>query len=1153
MQTKMRLTALFAALVLTLTSVVSAQMNRASLSGIVTDSSGAVVPGTSVLAVQTGTQSKFTATTNESGAYNFIGLPIGDYTITAEREGFSKTVRSNVVLTADSAVRVDLELTPGAIAQQIDVAAAAPLIEERSSAYGVNVQTQALEKLPLQVSGGERSLYSFLNTVPGVSNAGFANNIMGGVGMYSQVVYDGVTAEYNPGVQGVMSHPPSVETIAEFKVVNSVAAEYGLTGGAFMSFISKSGTNSFHGDAFEFVRNNDFDARSFFAPTVAIEKQNEFGFTGGGPVYIPKVYDGRNKTFFFATFTQFIEHTISQGSVVTLPTAAFRQGDFSQLLGPTIGTDSMGRPVAQGEIYDPKSTHPDGQGGFVRDPFPGNMIPQSAQSAVSRAWQSFLPPVTDPSQIVNNFLGASGLNINHTQNYFFKVDQMLLGGRLSGNYKLGRTYSRSTCVLGDYYCGSQNQGRQQSWRTAFNRNIRTNIINDFTAGVDRAGGPGGLPNPKYGTLSTTIGLKGTFFPCGPQLNIAGGYPGEDLFGTHVCQQGENDTNWKLNDSVGWFVGKHSIKFGASYYRWTANFRTQNLANGHFTFQPAETGLPGQFLSETGFGYASFLLGQVDQAEIKAGETSGQRSWYMGYYIQDEFRATPKLTLNYGLRYEWQPQYTSPHNYGAEFEPNIPNPGAGGLLGALAFLGNGPGRNGKRRFSDTYPWGFGPRLGFAYKITNGTVVRGSYGLFAAPVSQFSGEFGNRQGFVPRFAVSSIDGFTGAFNWDNGFPSGFNSSPTIDPTVANGSSTAFIGKTNAHPAQVQMLNFSLQRELPGNVLVEAAYIGNLSHHISSNGLEQINQLNYAKYGSLGPLLGQLVGSPAANAAGITAPFPGFVGTVAQALRPYSQYQGINGITSMIGNSTYHAAQIKVQKRYSNGLSFLVGYTISKNLTDVDSTPGYFSAGTQDAYNRRTEKALSSIDSPQQVVASYTYELPFGYGKKFASGNDVFSRYVLGGWTISGIHTYRAGTPIGVSTNLRLPTTGDSLAQSQPTLRPDVIPGVAVRTGLSCSGFNPATDLYLNRAAFTDPAPYSFGNAPRTLPTVRGCAYSDEDVSLLKSFPTFKERIVVRLGADFFNIFNRKHFGGPATNIDNANFGTISSAGPPRIMQLNFKILW
>jgi hypothetical protein len=258
-------------------------------------------------------------------------------------------------------------------------------------------------------------------------------------------------------------------------------------------------------------------------------------------------------------------------------------------------------------------------------------------------------------------------------------------------------------------------------------------------------------------------------------------------------------------------------------------------------------------------------------------------------------------------------------------------------------------------------------------------------------------------------------------------------------------------------------------------------------------------------------------------------------------------------MIGNSTYHAAQVKVQKRYSKGLSFLVGYTLSKNLTDVDSTPGYFAAGVQDAYNRRAEKALSSIDSPHQVVASYTYELPFGPGKKLLSGTDPFSKYVAGGWSVSGIHTYRAGTPIGVSTNLRLPTTGDSLSLSAPPVRPNWVGGVDALTGVSCRGFDPARDLYLNRAAFSDPAPFTFGNAPRLLPNVRGCAYSDENISVMKYMPITERGINLRFGADFFNIFNRHHFSGPSTNIDNTNFGSISGAGPPRIIQLHMKLFW
>ena len=321
-----------------------------------------------------------------------------------------------------------------------------------------------------------------------------------------------------------------------------------------------------------------------------------------------------------------------------------------------------------------------------------------------------------------------------------------------------------------------------------------------------------------------------------------------------------------------------------------------------------------------------------------------------------------------------------------------------------------------------------------------MVRGSYGLFQAPVSQFSGELANRQGFVPQFGVASIDGgVTASFNWTDGFPlNRFNPDPVIDPTVANGSATSFIGKTNAHPAQVQMLNLSIQHELPGQMLFEAAYIGNLSHHVSTGSLEQVNQLDYGKYGSLGPLLGANINSAAAINAGIKSPFPGFNGTVAQALRPYPQYLGINGITSMIGNSVYHAAQVKLQKHFSDGLSFLVGYTVSKTVADVDATPGFFAAGVQDAYNRRAERSVTSVDFPRDLVASYAYELPFGPGKRFLSGQDVFSKHVLGGWTVSGIHKYTAGSPLAITTNGRLPTTGDTLSQSNPTLRPNRVVG-------------------------------------------------------------------------------------------------------------------
>jgi hypothetical protein len=265
------------------------------------------------------------------------------------------------------------------------------------------------------------------------------------------------------------------------------------------------------------------------------------------------------------------------------------------------------------------------------------------------------------------------------------------------------------------------------------------------------------------------------------------------------------------------------------------------------------------------------------------------------------------------------------------------------------------------------------------------------------------------------------------------------------------------------------------------------------------------------------------------------------------------GINGDSSFIGNSTYHGLQIKAQKTFSNGLSFLLGYTISKNLADVDVIPGFFAAGVQDAYNMRAEKSVTSVDMPQALVASYLYELPVGTGRKFLHGNDVFSKYVLGGWSLAGVHTYNAGTPLGFTTNGRLPTTGDGLSNSYPTVRPDVVSGVSPLTGISCGGtFDPATAIYLNRVAFTDPAPFTFGNAPRLSSNARACASFNENMYLLKRTP-IKERANVEFGFDVFNVFNRRHFGAPDANIDDSSFGVISSAGPGRSAQLHLKLLW
>ena len=459
------------------------QLDRASLNGTITDSSGRVIPGADVTALQNNTQATFNTTTNGTGIYNFTGLPVGEYTVTVSKQGFAQGYTPGVALTSNAAVRVDLALSPGSVNQKIEVKAESPLIEERSTAYGADLDTTSLDNLPLQVNGSKRSLYGYLAAIPGVSNAGFQNNIMGGVGMYSQIVIDGAPAEYNAAVGGVAQRPPSVEDIGEFRVVNSVSAEYGLTGGAFMSFTTKSGTNDFMAMPTRFPQQRDGcpellrAGRSDSAP-------ERIGFTAGGPVVIPHVYNGRNKTFIFGNFSEFIQHNSSSGVVLTLPTQAFRTGDFSALLGSQVGTDANGKPVLSGAIYDPSSTVQNSQGQFVRTPYPGNIIPSSQFSSVTQKWQSQLPLPTIANSITNNFVGSSPSGINDEDSYFLKMDQMLGTSRLSGSFKLARSNSVTPCVLPSIYCGSYGTNNTPSVRLAYNTSIRPNIVNDFSAGLD---------------------------------------------------------------------------------------------------------------------------------------------------------------------------------------------------------------------------------------------------------------------------------------------------------------------------------------------------------------------------------------------------------------------------------------------------------------------------------------------------------------------------------------------------------------------------------------------------------------------------------------------------------------------------------------------
>jgi hypothetical protein len=1144
------------------------QLNRASLSGTITDASGAVVPSAKITVTNDVTHDQLTTTSNGSGVYDLVAIPIGTYTVVVEKEGFANNTSSGVHLLMGASVLLDFTLAVKSVAQQVEVKTEAPamLMEERSSTEGTLIETTQLAEMPLQVSGEKRDPSSFFQTIPGfvASTAGFQNNINGGMGGYSEIQMDGVSADTYAAMRGAMEGSPSVEVMDEFKVVQSIAPEYGATGGSFISFVSKSGTNQLHGDAYDYVRNQDLDGRSFFASNVAVDQQNEIGATLGGPVVLPKIYNGHNKTFFFVNFTLYLYHSTTAGAVYTLPTPAMQGGDLTGFLGSQIGTDQLGRPVYSGEIYDPSTTRSDGAGGFIRDPLTYNgklnMINPAVFSSVSKKWNSFYPSGIS-SALVNNYVGASGLSSTWNDDIFGKIDQNIRTGRLLVSYRIENDHSKSSFNLPAFFGGNPSDSQLMDPTVTWTQPLAGGrAVNVAGATVMRNHARGFQTNATDGVGANLIGLTGTYNPGTPQVGIAGPYQNNfpnNYEGIWTPQQDELETTQGAQDVVTITKGKHTIKFGDIYQRFRTNYPTTLFANGRFLFNATETNLPDAFSSATGNSYASFLLGDVDSATVYGPNIDAERYWSDNIFIQDEHRVTPKLTLTYGLDWDLQNILSAPFNDMSQWDPTVANPGCGGCLGAQTFLGFGTGTLNRKRFLTMDKHQFSPRLGFAYLITPKTTIRGSYGFVYGPIGQaLSAAWADHQGFLREFTTESTNGgVTPAFNWDNGFPiSRFNTTiPTLDPTIANGDATSYVGKGTPKPPDVQLINFTVQRQIPGNIVLSIAYIGNMSHHVGTVNDQLFNQLNYAQYGYLGSLLTAPYNSPGAVAAGIVAPYPGFQGSVAQALRPYPQYLGINGDSSFIGNDAYNSMQIKAQKTFSNGLSFLIGWTYSKQLGDVDYLPGYFAAGIQNAYNMRTEKAVTSVDMPNVVVANYVYELPVGSGRKFLHGNDVLSKYILGGWSLSGVHTYDAGTPMVFSTNGRLPTTADTLTQVVSPLRADVISGVNPIVGSGCGGsFNPTVDVLLNRAAFADPAPYTFGNAPRLASYARSCASFNENMSLLKTAP-IREKANLEFGFDVFNVFNRRHFGAPDSDIDDTTFGYVGSAGPGRTAQLHLKLKW
>ncbi len=1124
-----------------------AQTDRGTIEGLVTDASGGGVPGARIQVVQLETNNTVELATNEIGRYFAANLPLGSYRVEVEKQGFRTVRREPILIQAQTRARADFRLELGAVAESVEVTGEAPLLDASSATLATGLTTKFIDELPLITIGRKRDITQYLRYLPGVTrDTAWGARVNGENPGNSEVYLDGAPASMGNARGAIQENGPAVEQVGEFSVVtNAFNAEYGRTGSWFTNITIRSGTNQLHGSAFNYFANDKLNARSFFQQRRAIVRQNEGGFTVGGPVYLPKLYDGRNRTFFFLGQDLFWNRGVAAGNLLTIPRADFRQGDFSNL------RDGSGNVIP---IYDPSSTRPDGRGSSVRDPFAANRIPAARLSPISRKITELMPAPDWPDRQSENWSNRTG----SAPRFDTRVTTLKGDHSLSTRQKLAVTYSDQSRprLIGGRGWGMDTplEGFQdqhidsRTGRLNHDFIFRPNVLSHFTFGIDRYLNPS-VSITRGQDWNKKLGIRGLPWDFGafPYAQFSGGTASPIPFSD---QRNSVTANGRVtfNENLTWTRGRHSMKFGFAYYREYQNSGESRDGSGNFLFSNSTTSQPnaGANFSRWGQSFASFILGEVHQAQTRSPLIRGARFRYWGLFAQDEWRRS-RFTLSYGLRWDYTPAAFDVNDRATSFDPTVANPGAGSQLGALVYAGSGPGHIGRRRIADNWHRGFGPRLGAAYELNHRTVLRASGGVYYAPSLQPRLP---ADGFTSTPTFTAVDGFTPVYNWENVFPQDFPRPPFIDPTFQNGQNIEWVGRDNARPPQILTWTLSIQRELLTNLALDVSYIGRHSTHlVASSALARPNVVD-ARYLSLGPVLNQAITSSAAVAAGIRSPFAGFDkyrnNTVAQALKPFPQYIDINKVNDPTGISRFHSLQVKATRRYSSGLTMLAFWTWSKNMTNVeggalDSSPS--DGPLQYPLNRSGEVSISNEGPAHDFTCSLAYDLPLGPGKRILNWTGAAGRF-FGGWQIVVYARRASGDALSV-------TTGNNLSPlGYPGKRASLVAGQPVHLVSDSRSFDPAANLFLNPAAFSVPASFELGNTARVLDWARGWTKKSESISLGKR-TRITERLGATLRADMENPFNFVRWSNPVTDRSNASFGRVTSTQAGRTMQLSLAL--
>jgi len=1104
------------------------------------DPSGGALANAQVHADNIGTNIRSTVTTSNDGAYAFLSLPPGAYRVTAETAGFKRGVLTGVAVHIGETTRADLTLDIGALAETVEVKGTASTITPDSATAGTVITSTEFDKLPLAGSSRSRIATDFALLTPGViggqqrpgtDHTATTNlSIDGSQNLTTDILVEGMSAGQFQNFGSFTEVGVPVEAVGEFNLIKGIIpAEHGYVRTALLSFSLKSGTNKPQASFFYNFRNDVLNSRSFFEQRKLPFRHNNFGGTVSGPVYIPKIYNGRDRTFFMASGDGSIFRGTSVVRLYTSPSAEFLRGDFSTL------TTSTGQRRL---IYDPTTGVPDGRGGVTRTPYVGNLIPLDRMSPIARQIAALIPPPNRPGNDAN-FVGRGGAA--KLDNTFFntKIDH-----RFTSSHSISSSFNYTDLprhVYDNPYEGTplltglnQNIG-SRNFRLAHDWVINPTTLNHMSFGYNRFHNQSASYSRGEGWVEK-LGIKGVS-PADGSIPVfqflSDGYPKMGL----ERWDGDVEENVMFRNTTSLVRGKHTIKAG--FEMRDQRFKTRSFRNqsGTFSFNFRETALNGDVT--TGNSFASFLLGWVDTANISTPLHVSSIRPYYAWFLQDDFRMSSKLTLNIGLRYDLDLPPREQYDRASNFDFDTPNPAAGNRPGALVFAGEGAGRTGGRTFEKTFYGGFSPRFGLAWQLDPATVIRTGYGISHSThrlLNSHAG-FSTTQTFI-----TPDSGNTPAFLLDGGVPTNWPKPPFLNPTFGNNNNvSATILNDSARMPMTQVWRLDIQRELPGQTLVEAAYVGTRGTHLNA-ALRNINQVD-ARHLALGSVLNANVTSAAAVAAGVALPYAGFTGTVRQALRAYPQVLSVATREDKLGTSTYHSAQLKAQKRFAAGFQYLVSYAFSKLMTNVPSgLAGVSSSAVQNAGDIRSEWAVAPFDTPHNLTVSAIYDLPFGKGKQMLNRGG-FVNAVLGGWSVSGIVSYQSGLPVAI-------TQANALPLFNSAQRPNRVLGVPGRNDIAYNDFDPAVNRVFNPAAFARAGNFEFGNAGPRLGDVRDFGIRREDLSLRK-ISRIGEVTRIELNVQSFNLLNRPYWGAANNNHSSSDFGKVTTAGPGRFVQLGLKL--